>query len=101
MSTPALVIILTVHPAPPVRERLTIEIESDYCEPFIADLKALIPARDRYWQEERRRWWVAPAHLATLRELARAHFARPWLHDGPRRQDLLTGVWHEQLSLFG
>ena len=48
------------------------EIEADYDAEFIAKLKR--DTETRYWQPERKRWWVAIKELATVKALAQEYF---------------------------
>lgn len=94
--------VITVHAEAPVREGLTVEVESDFSGPFVEALKRDLGWQDRAWDEARRRWYVAPHCLGLVQELALAHYDRATLvTDGGRSlTDLRTGTRTEQLALF-
>lgn len=92
--------IITIHATAPERDRLTIGIESPF-DSSVVDALNRIPARDRWWQKEKRVYWVAGRHLERVKALCLAGYDRVWLIEGSRRTELRTGAAHEQLDLFG
>ena len=50
------------------------ELEAGYNSEFIAEFKQRLEVETRYWQPERRRWWVAIEELDTVKALAQEHF---------------------------
>lgn len=50
------------------------ELEADYDAGFIAELKRQLDTETRYWQPERKRWWVAIEELGVVKTLAQEYF---------------------------
>ena len=100
--TPPTSCVITVHAEAPVREGLTVEVESDFSGAFVEALKRDLGWQDRAWDEARRRWYVAPHCLGLLTGLVLAHYDRATLvTDGGRSlTDLRSGVRAEQVALF-
>lgn len=50
------------------------ELEIPYHSEFIAEFKRQFDSETRYWQPERKRWWVAIEELGRVKALAQEHF---------------------------
>ncbi len=41
-------------------------VQTPYDEFLIAQLKAMVPRRDRWWNDHRKGWWIAEEHEKTV-----------------------------------
>jgi hypothetical protein len=94
------VCLITIHATAPERDGLTIGIDSPF-DGGVVDALNRIPWADRYWQKEKRIYWVAGRHLERVKAICLEGYSTVWLIDGQRRTELRTGATHEQLDLFG
>lgn len=93
-----------------VRERgpadarhLSIELEFDWSEEFKDAFKRAVPhGRGRKWDEELKKWFLAPEYLEAAAAIALEYFRRVEKVEGTSRFDLRTGErLPEQKGLFG
>lgn len=49
-------------------------VRTPFSAEWIADLKQLLPSKDRRWWEDSHCWWVAAEHMETIEKLTLAHF---------------------------
>jgi hypothetical protein len=87
-TAPGTTCTITRHDTAAARDRLTLEVEADYHQPFVDAMRRL-PAYDCIRSQDGR-WWVAPRHLPRLIPLAQG-FDEAWLIEGDQRTDLKAG----------
>lgn len=87
---------------PAERRHLSDELEFDFCEEFKEAFKTAVPhERGRFWDEDLRRWFIAPEFREATAAIALNYFSHVYLIEGTRTTDLATNASYSQASLFG
>lgn len=49
-------------------------VEGTYSDVFLGSLKALVPAKARHWDKEKKRWEIQKEYMEKIKQVAREQF---------------------------
>jgi len=81
--------------------KLTVEVESSYNMLFVDALKSNLKNNsERHWDPDAVRWWITPAALDKMIQIATKHYEKVYKVEGNKVTDCITGHSYEALNLF-
>ncbi len=80
------------EPIPGPDDRDGYMLTSPYNEGFVAELKAMIPYRDRQWWASSKAWWIAASSFDVAVHLVRRYFGAHELIDADTGEVIHVGA---------